>query len=64
MPMFAKALNCPYKYFKTLNPQVRADKLTNPNKKKHTFKIITKENLSYSNALEQNNLTDNTDYLE
>ncbi len=63
MPSFAKKLNCPYKYFKTLNPQLRAHKLTNPNKKKYTFKIITKENLSYSNALEQNNLTDNTDYL-
>jgi hypothetical protein len=57
-------MDCPYKYFKTLNPQLRSDKLTNPNKKKYTFKIITKENLSYSNALEQNNLTDNTDYLE
>lgn len=64
MPMFAKKLNCPYKYFKILNPQVRADKLTNQNKKKYTFKIISEENLSYSNALEQNNLTDNTDYLE
>lgn len=63
MQAFAKKLNCPYKYFKTLNPQLRAHKLTNPNKKKYTFKIITKENLSYSNALEQNNLTDNTDYL-
>ena len=63
MQAFAKKLNCPYKYFKTLNPQLRAHKLTNPNKKKYTFKIITKENLSYSNALEQNNLTGNTDYL-
>ena len=64
MPMFAKKLNFPYKYFKILNPQVRSDKLTNPNKKTHTFKIISEENISYSKALEQNNLTDNTDYLE
>lgn len=64
MPMFAKALNCPYKYFKILNPQVRSDKLTNPNKKTHTFKIISEENISYSKALEQNNLSGNTFYLE
>lgn len=64
MPAFAKQLNCPYKYFKMFNPQLRGHKLTNPNKKKYTFKIITKENLSYSNALEQNNLTDNTKFLE
>ena len=64
MPMFAKTLNCPYKYFKILNPQVRSDKLTNPNKKTHTFKIISEENISYSKALEQNNLSGNTFYLE
>lgn len=63
LPALAKTLNCPYKYFKTLNPQSRAHKLTNPNKKKHTFKIISEENLSYSNALEQNNLTNNTEFL-
>ena len=64
MPAFAKKLNCPYKYFKTLNPCLRADKLTNPNKHQYTFKIIKPENLSYSKILKQNNLTDSSTFLE
>lgn len=64
MPAFAKSLNCPYKYFKILNPYVRADKLINPNKRKYTFKFITPENLSYSKILEKQEEIDLTQYLE
>ncbi len=64
MPAFAKHLNCPYKYFKILNPYVRADKLTNPNKKQYTFKIITPENISYAKILDNNDSNNITDYLE
>ncbi len=47
MPSFAAKLGCEYKFFRMLNPWVRADRLDNKTKAKYTFRTISEDSFSY-----------------
>lgn len=48
LPAFAAKLDCPYKYFRMLNPCLRSNTLSNKAKKKYTFRTPAKDNTSWS----------------
>ena len=61
MAAFAKKINCPYKYFKILNPCVSSSKLTNKTNKKYTFRVLEDESYSWKHLISQ--LEDGEEFL-
>lgn len=61
MAKFAKTINCPYKYFRLLNPCVRDSKLTNKTNRTYTFRVLEEDSYSWKNLI--SNLKDGEEFL-